>query len=74
MEQFQHFGDTMSRYFNKILDSVCRMSVDLIKPFDPDFTTTSKEISEDSRYMPYFKVIHKTNLTYYFSFRHLTTT
>ncbi|KAH9744467.1 DDE Tnp4 domain-containing protein [Citrus sinensis] len=28
---------------------------DLIKPLDPDFITTPKEISKDSIYMPYFK-------------------
>lgn len=55
MERFQHSGETVSRYFDKVLDSVCHMSVDLIKPLDPDFTTTPKEISEDSRYMPHFK-------------------
>ena len=55
MERFQHSGETVSRYFDKVLDSVCRMSVDLIKPLDPDFITTPKEIYEDSRYMPYFK-------------------
>ncbi|XP_024046603.1 putative nuclease HARBI1 [Citrus clementina] len=55
MERFQHSGETVSRYFDKVLDSVCHMSVDLIKPLDPDFITTPKEIYEDSRYMPYFK-------------------
>lgn len=39
------------RYFDKVLDSVCGMCVDLIKPLDPDFTTTPKEICEDSRYV-----------------------
>ncbi|KAH9792922.1 DDE Tnp4 domain-containing protein [Citrus sinensis] len=55
MERFQHSSETVSRYFDKILDSVCRMSVDLIKPLDPDFITTPKEISEDSINMSYFK-------------------
>ena len=31
------------------------MSVDLIKPLDPDFITTPKEIFDDSIHMPYFK-------------------
>ena len=67
MERFQHSGETMSKYFDKVLDSVCHMSVDLIKPLDPNFITTPKEISEDLKYMPYFKVIDKINLIYYFS-------
>ncbi|KAH9672626.1 DDE Tnp4 domain-containing protein [Citrus sinensis] len=55
MERFQHSGDTMSRYFDNVLDSLCRMFVDLIKLLDPDFIITPKEISEDSRYIHYFK-------------------
>lgn len=30
MEQFQHSGETISRYFDNALDNVCRLSVDLI--------------------------------------------
>ena len=73
MERFQHSGETVSIYFDNVLDSVCCMSVDLIKSLDPDFITTPKEISEDLKYTPYFKIIDKTNIIYYFYFTNLTT-
>ncbi|KAH9800668.1 DDE Tnp4 domain-containing protein [Citrus sinensis] len=50
MEWFQHSSETVSRYFDKVLDSVCCMSVDLIKSLDPDFITTPKEIYEDLKW------------------------
>ncbi|KAH9762271.1 DDE Tnp4 domain-containing protein [Citrus sinensis] len=50
MEWFQHSSETVSRYFDKVLDSVCCMSVDLIKSLDPNFITTPKEIYEDLKW------------------------
>ncbi|KAH9743732.1 DDE Tnp4 domain-containing protein [Citrus sinensis] len=47
--------DTMSRYFGEALDTICCLSVDLIKSFDPEFKDIPKEILRDSRYMPHFK-------------------
>ncbi|XP_060972307.1 uncharacterized protein LOC133038235 [Cannabis sativa] len=54
-ERFQHSGETVSRYFNKVLDVLCHMSVDVLKPPDPDFKDVPEEILRDSRYMPHFK-------------------
>ncbi|CAL2265873.1 unnamed protein product [Prunus armeniaca] len=54
-ERFQHYGETVSRYFGKLLDIVCRMAVDIIKPLDPEFKGVPEEILRDSRYMPHFK-------------------
>ena len=51
MEWFQHSSETVSRYFDKVLDSVCCMSVDLIKSLDPNFITTPKEIYEDLKWV-----------------------
>ena len=45
----------MSRYFGEALDTICRLSVDLIKSFDLEFKDIPKEILRDSRYMPHFK-------------------
>lgn len=56
-ERFQHSGETVSRYFGIVLDSVCRMAMDIIKPLDPKFNDIPEEISRDTRYMPHFKVI-----------------
>ncbi|XP_062089051.1 uncharacterized protein LOC133795613 [Humulus lupulus] len=54
-EQFQHSGETVSRYFNKVLDVLCHMSVDVLKTPDPEFKDVPEEILNDSRYMPHFK-------------------
>ena len=55
-EQFQHSGETISRYFNEVLDVLCHISVDVIKAPDLEFKDTPEEILRDSRYMPHFKV------------------
>ncbi|XP_026436949.1 protein ALP1-like [Papaver somniferum] len=54
-ERFQHPGETVSRYFSMMLDVVCRLAVDIIKPSNPTFRDTHKEIARDTRYMPHFK-------------------
>jgi hypothetical protein len=55
-ERFQHSGETVSRYLNKVLRSVCLLAIDLIKSVDPEFSTTPMEIAMNPRYMPQFKV------------------
>ena len=55
-ERFQHLGETVSKNFNEVLRSVCLLAADLIRPIDPEFTTTPLEIEMNPRYMPYFKV------------------
>lgn len=37
----------MSRYFNEVLGSVCLLVVEIIKPVDPEFLTTPREITID---------------------------
>nr|XP_011466743.1 PREDICTED: uncharacterized protein LOC101303730 [Fragaria vesca subsp. vesca]XP_011466745.1 PREDICTED: uncharacterized protein LOC101303730 [Fragaria vesca subsp. vesca] len=54
-ERFQHSGETVSRYFSELLDVICVMATELIKPLDPEFKNTPAEILGDSRYMPHFK-------------------
>ncbi|KAL6291722.1 hypothetical protein ACE6H2_009232 [Prunus campanulata] len=54
-DRFQHSGETVSRYFSILLDVVCRLAVDVIKPLENAFNNTPKEILQDSRYMPHFK-------------------
>lgn len=57
-EMFQHSGETISRYFSETLDILCLMGADVIKPADPEFKSTPKEIANDPRYMPHFKVLY----------------
>ncbi|KAL0561301.1 hypothetical protein IC582_001723 [Cucumis melo] len=54
-ERFQHSGETVSRWFNIVLDVICHMAIDVIKPTDPQFKTTSDKIKQDTRYWSYFK-------------------
>jgi len=56
-ERFQHSGETISRYFNEVLRSVCSLATDLIQPADPGFVNTPREIVKNPRYMPHFKVM-----------------
>jgi len=50
-KRFQHSSETVSRYFNEVLKVVCLLSIDIIKPVDPDFLTTPQEIVMNSRYI-----------------------
>jgi hypothetical protein len=56
-ERFQHSGETISRYFNEVLRSVCSLATDLIQPADCGFINTPREIVNNPRYMPHFKVM-----------------
>ena len=55
-ERFQRSNETVSRYFSQMLDILYNMARVLIKPLDPEFRSTPKEIERDTRYMPHFKV------------------
>ncbi|CAN6554545.1 unnamed protein product [Malus baccata var. baccata] len=54
-ERFQYSSETVSRYFGAMLDIVCKMTIDIIKPMDSKFCGIPQEIRRDTRYMPYFK-------------------
>jgi hypothetical protein len=34
-ERFQHSSEIMSRYSNEVLNSICSLAVEIIKPIDP---------------------------------------
>jgi hypothetical protein len=55
-ERFQHSGETVSRCFKEVLKSLCLFVVEVIKPIDPQFTSTPREIAMNPRYMSHFKV------------------
>lgn len=63
-EKFQLSGETVSRYFSKVLDIVCLMAIDIIKPLDQKFKDIPDEISKDSRYNPHFRVSLYSNYYY----------
>ncbi|XP_021851740.1 uncharacterized protein [Spinacia oleracea] len=59
-ERFQRSGDTISRAFHDVLNSIsCRaikgLAHDIIRPYDQNFTRVPAKIATDTRYMPYFK-------------------
>nr|CAD1824762.1 unnamed protein product [Ananas comosus var. bracteatus] len=53
--RFKHSGETISRKFNEVLDSLVRFSVDIIKPLDPSFTTIPPQIRNNVRFWPHFE-------------------
>jgi hypothetical protein len=55
-KRFQYSDETICRYFNEVLRLVCLLTVDFIKPVDPEFSITPMEIAMNPRYMPHFKV------------------
>ena len=55
-ERFQHSGETISRCFKEVLKSLRLFAVEVIKPVDPQFTSTPREIAMNPRFMPHFKV------------------
>ncbi|CAA0817586.1 Unknown protein, partial [Striga hermonthica] len=54
-ERFQHSGETVSRIFKQVLDSMDSFSRDILVPKDPEFKDIPTHISNDERYMPHFK-------------------
>lgn len=54
-ERFQHSGETISRYFNIVLQAVVSLSSKIIEL--PTINTPTL-ISNNSKFMPYFKVSH----------------
>ncbi|RVW42723.1 hypothetical protein CK203_098617 [Vitis vinifera] len=49
-ERFQHSGESVSRWFEIVLDVVCLMAVDIIKPSDPQFKEVLDKIRNDDRW------------------------
>ncbi|XP_038698451.1 uncharacterized protein LOC119996022 [Tripterygium wilfordii] len=52
-ECFQHSGETISRIFREVLQSVYLMSIDLIKPRENQFDTVPSRIRNDPKYRPF---------------------
>ncbi|KAK3221513.1 hypothetical protein Dsin_008538 [Dipteronia sinensis] len=56
-ERFQHSGETVSRWFSIVLDDVCRMAVDFLKPSDPTFRRVPTKIKDDNHYGHILKIV-----------------
>ncbi|KAL5562843.1 hypothetical protein UlMin_032590 [Ulmus minor] len=54
-KRFQHSAWTVCTYFSKVLDAICLMSVDVLKPQDLEFKDIPIQILNGSRHMPHFK-------------------
>jgi hypothetical protein len=54
-ERFQHSGETVSRYFHRVLLACLKLSFKYIKPEDPMFRDCHVKIKNDQRYWPFFK-------------------
>lgn len=52
-ERFQHSGDTVSRYFNKVLKAIKSLSRELLQPPSSEIP---QDILNNKRFYPYFKV------------------
>nr|GMD08018.1 putative nuclease HARBI1 [Ipomoea batatas] len=64
-ERFQRSGETISRAFHEVLEAISGRSRgyqglarDIIRSNDPTFQAISSYITNDARYMPYFKPRH----------------
>jgi hypothetical protein len=55
-ERFEHSGETVSKYFNEVLRSVCLLAVELIKPVKPELSTTPTKITMNPRYKGYKEI------------------
>lgn len=53
-DRFQHSGETISRYFNKVLVAISKIASDIIRPHR-SLDEVPPEIMNDSRLWPYFK-------------------
>ncbi|XP_031285456.1 uncharacterized protein LOC116144141 [Pistacia vera] len=53
MEDFQHSGETISRYVGEVCEAICELKTGFIRP--PDFSDVSLEISTNRKYYPFFK-------------------
>jgi hypothetical protein len=52
---FNYSGETISRKFEEVLNSVVGMCENYIRPIDPNFRATHPKIANDRRMMLYFK-------------------
>ncbi|XP_062074948.1 protein ALP1-like [Humulus lupulus] len=52
-ERYQHSRETVCRQFGRVLDALCYLGNEVIRPLD--FNTVQAEIQNNSKYFPWFK-------------------
>jgi hypothetical protein len=55
--RFKHSGETISRKFDEVLNSLMVMAKDYIRPKDPNFRAGHKRIRDDKRASPISKIV-----------------
>ncbi|XP_031247667.1 uncharacterized protein LOC116105377 [Pistacia vera] len=53
MDDFQHSGETISRYVGKVCNAICGLQTEFMKA--PDFSEVPEEMSTNPKYYPFFK-------------------
>ena len=63
-KRLQHSGQTISKYFNKVLDALENLSSHIIRPYQ-SLSETHPEIQNNATLWPFFKVImlHRISFT-----------
>lgn len=59
-ERFQHSGETISRYFHKVLHVYLNLSVEYIKPQDPTFCHVPTKFKDDRWYGSFLRNVIRT--------------
>ena len=49
------FSIQVRLYLDGLMDAVCEMAIDIVRPSDPHFNRIPKKIKDIDRYWPYFK-------------------
>lgn len=55
MEDFQHSGETISRYVGVVCKTICELKTEFIRP--PNLSDVPWEISTNRKYYPFIKVL-----------------
>ncbi|XP_038683034.1 uncharacterized protein LOC119983419 [Tripterygium wilfordii] len=53
-DRFQHSDETIHRQFHKVLDSIIRMSRDIMRLRDPELSVTRRQITENDKFNSFF--------------------
>ena len=62
--RFNHSGATVSRYFHKVLNAICKVYPDYIQV--PNNSPTPLQIRTNTRFYPYFKVSSFISFSFFF--------
>ena len=69
-DRFLHSGETIHRYFHKVLKCLNQMLMDVLKPSDLTFSVVPSHIQNNQLYWPHFKV-HFIHSIIFFKFHEI---